>query len=164
MGPGRAGPGGQRGVGQHRIVSRPAALGYEGKPFKSVTQGTADLDAVPLAEEAEADAPISQLEKFLAEAKGNKDWKLATRLYFLMVLGQLSERHLIRWQRDKTNRQYSLELTNTAPSQAPVFKKLSSFYEQVWYGERVVNEADFNTAEKYFRQFLTDLEGRQLAA
>jgi molecular chaperone HtpG len=33
-----------------------AALGYDGKPFKSVTQGSADLDAVPVAEEADAEA------------------------------------------------------------------------------------------------------------
>jgi molecular chaperone HtpG len=34
------------------------ALGYEGKPFQSITQGAADLDAIPLTEpKPEADAP-----------------------------------------------------------------------------------------------------------
>mgnify|MGYP000887748584 FL=1 len=32
------------------------ALGYEGKPFKSVTQGAADLDAIKLQDETKADA------------------------------------------------------------------------------------------------------------
>jgi molecular chaperone HtpG len=30
-----------------------SALGYDGKPFQSVTQGAADLDKIPLAEGAE---------------------------------------------------------------------------------------------------------------
>jgi molecular chaperone HtpG len=33
-----------------------SALGYEGKPFKSVTQGAADIDLIPLAEEAKDEA------------------------------------------------------------------------------------------------------------
>ena len=31
-----------------------AALGYDGKPFKSVTQGSADLEAIPVAEETDS--------------------------------------------------------------------------------------------------------------
>ena len=32
------------------------ALGYDGKPFKSVTQGAADLDLITLKDEAKADS------------------------------------------------------------------------------------------------------------
>jgi Molecular chaperone, HSP90 family len=36
------------------------ALGYDGKPFRSVTQGSADLDAIPLPEGADEEAPAEE--------------------------------------------------------------------------------------------------------
>ena len=44
------------------------ALGYEGKPFKSVTQGAADLDLVKRKDEAAADAPDDAATAVLAAA------------------------------------------------------------------------------------------------
>ena len=44
------------------------ALGYEGKPFKSVTQGAADLDLVKRKDEAAADAPDDAATTVLAAA------------------------------------------------------------------------------------------------
>ncbi|CAM5773704.1 chaperone protein HtpG [Labrys miyagiensis] len=48
-----------------------SALGFDGKPFKSVTQGTADLAAIPLADKPEEQAPetTSAVAAFLAFAK-----------------------------------------------------------------------------------------------
>ncbi|WP_413991406.1 molecular chaperone HtpG [Labrys okinawensis] len=48
-----------------------SALGFDGKPFKSVTQGSADLAATPLADKAEEQAPevSSAIAAFLAFAK-----------------------------------------------------------------------------------------------
>jgi molecular chaperone HtpG len=44
------------------------ALGYEGKPFKSVTQGAADLDLIALKDEAKADAADDAATAVLAAA------------------------------------------------------------------------------------------------
>ena len=52
------------------------ALGYEGKPFKSVTQGSADLDLIKLKDEAkpdaEQDASTAVLTAALKQALGDK--------------------------------------------------------------------------------------------
>ena len=44
------------------------ALGYEGKPFKSVTQGSADLDLIKLKDEAKSDASDDAATAVLAAA------------------------------------------------------------------------------------------------
>ncbi|AXS42785.1 molecular chaperone HtpG [Breoghania sp. L-A4] len=65
------------------------ALGYEGKPFRSVTQGAADLDAIPLPEDSdkpEDDAgdkgDIAKLATFIKEVLGNRvsDVRASSRL------------------------------------------------------------------------------------
>lgn len=62
------------------------ALGYEGKPFRSITQGEAKLDAIPLAEGAKAPASASittgQLIDALKRALGTaiSDAKVSSRL------------------------------------------------------------------------------------
>jgi molecular chaperone HtpG len=53
------------------------ALGFDGKPFRSVTQGTADLESIPLIDEAEAedqtrdDAAIATLIAAMKQSLGN---------------------------------------------------------------------------------------------
>jgi molecular chaperone HtpG len=62
------------------------ALGYEGKPFKSVTQGSADLDGIPLAEDGAKVQPdgaaIGTLIAAMKQALGPqvKDVRKSTRL------------------------------------------------------------------------------------
>jgi molecular chaperone HtpG len=63
-----------------------SALGYEGKPFKSVTQGQADIDAVPLVDAPKEDAAppaevgdlVAALKETLADAL--EDVRVSTRL------------------------------------------------------------------------------------
>jgi molecular chaperone HtpG len=63
-----------------------SALGYEGKPFKSVTQGQADIDLVPLVDEAKDETPppaetgdlVSALKETLADYV--EDVRVSTRL------------------------------------------------------------------------------------
>ncbi|WP_442756505.1 molecular chaperone HtpG [Methylocystis sp. JAN1] len=63
-----------------------SALGFEGKPFKSVTQGAADIDLVPLAEEAKDEAQpaadvgdlVAALRETLADSV--EDVRVSTRL------------------------------------------------------------------------------------
>lgn len=63
-----------------------SALGFDGKPFKSVTQGAADIDTVPLTETPKPDAPpaaevgdlVAALKDTLAEHV--EDVRVSTRL------------------------------------------------------------------------------------
>jgi molecular chaperone HtpG len=63
-----------------------SALGYEGKPFKSVTQGQADIDLIPLVEDAKEETPpaenVGDLVAALKETLGDsiEDVRVSTRL------------------------------------------------------------------------------------
>ena len=63
-----------------------SALGYDGKPFKSVTQGQADIDLIPLVEDAKEETPpaenVGDLVAALKETLGNsiEDVRVSTRL------------------------------------------------------------------------------------
>jgi molecular chaperone HtpG len=65
-----------------------AAIGFEGKPFRSVTQGAADIGAVPLAEgasapdEAETSAAVATLIAFVKQSLGDavSDVRASSRL------------------------------------------------------------------------------------
>jgi molecular chaperone HtpG len=63
-----------------------SALGYEGKPFKSVTQGAADIDLIPLAEQTKDEAqPVADVGDLVAALKETlaetvEDVRVSTRL------------------------------------------------------------------------------------
>ncbi|WP_151085720.1 DUF4129 domain-containing protein [Hymenobacter baengnokdamensis] len=68
-----------------------------------------------------------------AEEAGN--FRLATRLGYLELLKQLTDRQLISWQPDKTNQTYLRELAGQRPALRPSFAELTRQFEYVWYGE-----------------------------
>ena len=69
----------------------------------------------------------------LAEAEAAGNYRLALRLGYRQLLKQLSDRHLIRWQPDKTNHAYLSELP--AETLRAPFRDLTRQFEYVWYGE-----------------------------
>lgn len=83
----------------------------------------------------EMDIP-SMLQKALAE----KNFKLAVRLYFLLLLRNLHDAGHIKWEKDKTNRDYLTELFSKENLYDDV-RKLTLHYEEVWYGDHHFPEA-----------------------
>ena len=77
----------------------------------------------------------------LAEEAGNR--RLAVRLGYLALLKQLSDRDLIAWQPDKTNRTYVGELASQRPALRPPFAELTRQFEYVWYGELPLSPAQY---------------------
>lgn len=83
----------------------------------------------------EMDIP-SMLQKALAD----KDFKLAVRLYFLLLLRNLHDAGMIKWEKDKTNRDYLTEMFSKENLYDEV-RKLTLHYEEVWYGDHHFPEA-----------------------
>ncbi|WP_125921464.1 DUF4129 domain-containing protein [Hymenobacter lapidarius] len=73
----------------------------------------------------------------IAEAEADGNLRLATRLGYLEVLKQLTDRGLIDWQPDKTNHTYLAELT--AGPLRDAFRGATRQFEYVWYGELRLN-------------------------
>jgi len=79
-----------------------------------------------------------------------KDFRSAIRYHFLFVLKKLSDKKLIEWNPEKTNRDYFYELKNENSKEN--YRQLAHIFDHVWYGEFEINESDY----QYFKnRFLT---------
>ena len=84
-----------------------------------------------------------------ASRQGN--YRLATRLLFLRLLKNLSERNIIEYKQGKTNFDYLLQLQPTG--YYPDFFRITRNYEYSWYGQFEVSEEKFQIIKKDFDQF-----------
>ena len=88
---------------------------------------------------------ISELmEKSLAA----KDYRLAIRYYYLLILQKLTQAEIISYASDKTNSQYISEINSEAIKSG--FQKATNLYDHVWYGSFEVTESDFSKAQPTF--------------
>lgn len=85
------------------------------------------------------------------EAIESRNYRLAVRLLYLQTLKSLADSGLIRWQPDKTNRQYAYELTGNPKRLS--FEQLTTQFEYAWYGDFPVDEARFSSIRQQFQQF-----------
>ena len=87
----------------------------------------------------------------LDEALRQQNYRLAVRLLYLQTLKHLTDRRLIAWQPDKTNRSYVYELADSPLRGA--FERLTQQFEFVWYGDFPVTEAQFAALRQEFDTF-----------
>lgn len=93
------------------------------------------------------------LEKLLAEAIEQKDYRLAIRFYYLIVLKKLRDSNIIDWQDQKTNEDYIREMSNQ--NYVSEFINSTRLYDFVWYGKFEIDRKRFEEARKSFK-LLTD--------
>lgn len=103
-------------------------------------------------EDAEEKLMETELDKFLREALAAGDYKLATRVYYLMVIKKLSSKNLITWKKDKTNNAYLSEMR--AHPSFSTFAAVTQIYERVWFGDVSLSGADFVGVKTSFDQYL----------
>jgi hypothetical protein len=94
------------------------------------------------------------IDSLLRQAGGN--YRLAVRLYFLGLLQKLHEKGVIQWKKDKTNREYLMEVYTRAVHY-PEVKKLTLAYEQVWYGDHAIEIERYNRLQAAFRTLEQEL-------
>lgn len=94
------------------------------------------------------------LDTFIEDALAQKNYRMAIRYMYLKALKDLSSYNLISWHFEKTNSDYHNEIED--PSIKDNFKKVSYFYDYVWYGEFDLDEIGFINAQKDFER-LTNL-------
>jgi hypothetical protein len=94
----------------------------------------------------------SDLDRYLKEALAKKDYKLSIRIYYLMVLKELTFKNWITWKKDKTNKEYLHEMYKK--SNYTTFKTITTIFENVWYGEKEVNESEFNSLSLSFKNYI----------
>ncbi len=84
-----------------------------------------------------------------ATSQGN--YRMATRLMYLRLLKNLSDRGLIKYSQDKTNFDYLLQMHST--SYYSDFFKVTRDYEYSWYGKFDISERAFHLIRKDFDHF-----------
>ena len=87
----------------------------------------------------------------IAEAITQKNYRLAVRLYYLKALKELTDREMIDWRINKTNRSYVYELNS--PTLRPDFEQITRQFEYAWYGDFPVDEAQFLSIKNQFLTF-----------
>ena len=101
--------------------------------------------------EFEEDIHKINFDEMIADAINRTDYRKAIRLHFLKLLKELTDKNLIKWQIDKTNNDYSMELSNGKFSKQ--FQELALLYEYIWYGDFQLDETNFKNILSKFKDF-----------
>lgn len=99
----------------------------------------------------------SDLERHLRKAKDENNYKLVIRIYYLIIIKELSGKRLITWKKDKTNAEYVRELG--AKSSTNTFKELTLIFEWVWYSEYQISENQYHAISNRFEGYIKGLKG-----
>ena len=87
---------------------------------------------------------ILQLEK-------QEDYRSAIRYHFLYSLKKMTDKNIINWNPEKTNRDYLKELKNNSLKED--FRRIIYIYDYIWYGEFETSEKDYQHSKSYFSKF-----------
>jgi hypothetical protein len=111
--------------------------------------------AVAVKAEAEEEMPEDifaiNYQKEIDKAAAAGNYRLAIRLMYLRLLKDLSEKNIIRYQQDKTNLDYLMQLHGSAYYND--FFMVTRHYEYSWYGEFNVSSDAYTIIKKEFDQF-----------
>jgi hypothetical protein len=99
---------------------------------------------------------LSELERKINSAKDNNDFRGATRLYFIWVIKELSDRRYIFWKKRKTNYNYLLEVQKQNFQNE--FERAVKNYEFIWYGKYEIGKMDFDEIEKHFKGLIVEIK------
>jgi hypothetical protein len=87
----------------------------------------------------------------IATFERTKDYRSAVRYQFLFLLKKLSDKKLILWNPEKTNKDYVAELK--APHLKNEFSNLSYIFDYVWYGEFSIDEQSYAKFKEQYQSF-----------
>lgn len=114
-----------------------------------------DAATYAIIEQMEEDLPNSDLERFLAAALADSNYKLAVRVYFLTIIQTLADQEHIVWKKDKTNNMYLRELR-----QHPSYDRIRTItrqYERIWYSNMRFGANDYERIKPRFDDLLQKL-------
>jgi len=126
-----------------------------GLDFNSLFYKTTDVKPTVQFNTIEEDIHEIDFNKSIEEAIADKNYRYATRLYYLKTLKLLADKELINWQKDKTNADYVFEIEKTKYSAD--FKTITKLFNYSWYGKVLFNKTTFNITQQNFVAFYNKL-------
>jgi hypothetical protein len=98
-------------------------------------------------------------EKMIEDAIANKNYRYAIRLNYLRSLKKLSDKQIIYWKINKTNREFLREIKlNSLKSK---FEKITTDFESIWYGGFEIDHSAYMHLQNYYSDFNSTLEATQ---
>ncbi|MEM8508328.1 MAG: DUF4129 domain-containing protein [Bacteroidota bacterium] len=114
---------------------------------KNIIFSKTNPNLVVLSEE-ERILKTEDIQELIKRAFEQKEYRQAIRYYYLYLLKLLMERDLIDWQLQKTNDDYLQELSHSTLQ--PLFKKVTTLYDYIWYGEFEIDAKGYEMARNQF--------------
>ena len=102
-------------------------------------------------EEMPEDIFAINYQKEIDKAVTGGDFRLAVRLQYLRLLKHMTGKNIIRYQQDKTNMDYLMQLHNTAYYHD--FFRITQHYEYSWYGRFAVSQEAYRLITRDVEQF-----------
>ena len=129
---------------------------FVGVNFRKATDQLETIPNIQLTDDAEL-INNKNLNELIKEAIAEKDYRLAIRFYYLLVLQKLTDKELITWQQEKTNEDFIREVANHKI--ADDFIESTRLYDFVWYGNFEIKETEFLKAENLFKELTKKILG-----
>ena len=89
----------------------------------------------------EEDIEKLDLDRLLAKAEGEGNWRTALRYQYLKVLRRLIDEGRIEWQPRYTDREYLRQLKD--PAERASFSEISFLFKWAWYGNAPMDEGRY---------------------
>lgn len=88
--------------------------------------------------------------KLLNNALLEQDYRLALRYRFLIILQKLDLQKLVKWHKQKTNRNYVNEISTPLKGD---FRSITTIFDRAWYGNESISVDDYSLLESRFLYF-----------
>lgn len=106
----------------------------------------------------EAALRAANLKEALDDALSRGDYRQAFRIRYLEVLQQMVLNNIIDYRKERTNMEYLRQIKD--PSVHQLFKTLTLYFEEVWYGEMTADKAAFNRMSEVFTSIMRAIDKR----
>ncbi|RPD94495.1 DUF4129 domain-containing protein [Aureibaculum marinum] len=115
----------------------------------AIVSGKTNTSTVLITEDEEL-IKSEDLPTLLNNAITQKNYRLAVRYYYLLILQKLSNSEIIDLQQQKTNEDYIKEIKSEILKKK--FASSTYLYDFVWYGNFELKESEFLKAENQFNE------------
>lgn len=95
------------------------------------------------------------LNDLLQQAINQNNYKLAVRIYYLIIIKKMSTANLIDWKKQKTNGEYLSEMYGK--SLFDHFRTSTNLFERVWYGDVEINLTKYTIVKQTFDVLLNKI-------
>ena len=130
-------------------------IGAANEPKDKKINPTADIKNLNINEVAE-NIHDTNLNILIQKALDINNYSLAIRLYYLLIIKELSLKNHIKWKKDKTNGDYLNELKDTSFFQP--FYQTTSIFERIWYGDINLQKTAYEHIEPQLKTLIQTIK------